>query len=85
MVVGEFFRSSAVAHIGHISPSPGTEDMLGVEFLPCAAHVSTHTPVRAIVRFLYHPSVNYDALKPGAEFEIVEGPHVVGRAKVVAR
>ena len=54
-------------------------DLLGVQFFD-----GRETPVlpgevvSAKVRFMYFPSVNYDALTKGAQFEVREGARIVG-------
>ena len=64
-----------------------TEDeYLGVEFVegpdtPTSPGQSAH----ATVRFLFWPDVNYERLVIGTEFEILEGPTVVGKGKVIRR
>jgi hypothetical protein len=64
----------------------GNSDYLGVEFVdgpeePVQPGGSTH----ATVRFLYWPQVNYGLLVVGQEFEILEGPNLVGNGKVLRR
>lgn len=62
------------------------DELLGVEFIQ-----GSHAPVQpgesacAIVRLLYYPEVNYSKLIEGTEFNIVEGPRVVGHGKVIRR
>lgn len=65
---------------------PPSTDMLGVEFVdgPDDA-VTPEIPTCATVRFVYHPQVSYDALQVGTEFEVLEGPHVVGHGRVTRR
>lgn len=62
------------------------DEYLGVEFIegpdePILPGQSTH----ASVRFIYWPDVNYEKLVIGAEFEILEGPTVVGKGKVIRK
>jgi hypothetical protein len=65
---------------------PPHEELLGVEFIegpdePVEPGVATF----ASVRLRYYPNVSYADLIVGAEFEIVEGPHVVGHGSVTRR
>lgn len=65
---------------------PPHEELLGVEFIegpdePVEPGVATF----ASVRLSYYPNMSYAELIFGAEFEIVEGPHVVGHGSVTRR
>ena len=61
-------------------------EYLGVEYV-----VGPQEPVRpggtalATVSFLYEPTVNYAALTDGANFQVLEGPNVVGNGHIVRR
>lgn len=57
-------------------------EYLGVSFIDAVDPVLFDTNIKAQVNFLYHPKVNYDALQVGVEFEILEGPNVVGCGRV---
>ena len=60
--------------------------MLGVEFMDGPeGPAPMGVPVFATVRFLYAPSVDYSALRVGAEIEVVEGNRVVARGRVSRR
>jgi len=70
----------------HFRPLAQPSELLGVEFMdgpddPVPPGGRTY----ATVRFLYEPEVSYAALTVGAEFEIVEGPHAIGRGRVTRR
>jgi translation elongation factor EF-Tu-like GTPase len=73
-----------VGYRPHVRVPPGDE-LLGVEFLAHEGVAAAGHPVRAIVSLLYAPSVSYEALQPGARFEIVEGARVVGHGCVVSQ
>lgn len=64
---------------------PPREEMLGVEFAYGPSDYQPNEEVAARVICLYEPSVSYDTLIVGADFEIVEGPKVVGIGIVAAR
>jgi hypothetical protein len=69
----------------HFRVSPNG-DMLGVEFVDGPdGPVSPSIPTFATVRLVYSPKVSYEALRVGAKFEILEGPHIVGHGKVTKR
>jgi len=36
------------------------------------------------VELLYHPNLDYSVLSPGAQFQVMEGPRVVGEGTVLA-
>lgn len=56
----------------------GQGEYLGVEFVGEAdARASSGELLHAQVRFMY-PGVSYEALKPGVQFVVLEGPHIVG-------
>jgi len=77
-------RSSAVLLAGyrpHLRVAGG--DYLGVEFVdgpPRPLHPGEGCTAK--VRFLYQPSVSYQALAMGAEFEVLEGSRIVGSGHV---
>ena len=65
---------------------PPYDEMLGVEFVEGPqSPAPVGSPLLATVRLLYEPAVSYAALQPGAQIEILEGAHVVGRGRVVRR
>lgn len=60
-------------------------DLLGVEFIDGPTDpVVPGRGAYASVRFL-HPTVDYAALRVGTEFEIIEGPTVIGIGRVMER
>jgi translation elongation factor EF-Tu-like GTPase len=70
----------------HFRVRDGDGEYLGVEFVdgpddPVLPGGSTY----ATVRFRYEPEVCYDALVVGAQFEVMEGAHVVGTGQVTRR
>lgn len=70
----------------HLRVRDGDGQMLGVEFVdgpddPIPPGGSTF----ATVRFVYEPNVCYDALVVGAEFDVLEGPRVVGVGRITRR
>jgi len=60
----------------------GTEEYLGIQFTELE-----QTPVGehmlAEIRFLFHGFVDYSKLVTGVEFEIREGPNIVGEGMVL--
>jgi hypothetical protein len=60
----------------------GAGEYLGVE-VATIGEASTDGRARAVVRLMYWPAVNYDALSSGASFDVLEGPNVVGHGRVV--
>jgi hypothetical protein len=58
-------------------------EYLGVSFIDAVDPVLFDTSLTAQVNFLYHSKVNYDALQVGVEFEILEGPNIIGYGRVV--
>jgi len=70
----------------HLRVLRGSGEMLGVAFVdgPDAPVEPGHSTF-ATVRFLYEPEVSYSELVEGAEFEILEGLHVVGFGRVTKR
>ena len=70
----------------HIVPR-GTEDYLGVTVLGLSESEAVMPGAEAEVTFdlVYHPNVDYSSLLPGMEFEIREGPRVVGNGTVISR
>ena len=68
----------------HLRVVGGSGVLLAVAFMdgpdsPILPGTNTHTTVKA----LYEPGVWYAELKEGTAFEILEGPHVVGRGRVL--
>ena len=65
----------------------GTEDYLGVTVvdLPQAQAVKPGASAQVSFNLVYHPEVDYSALQPETEFEIREGPRVVGYGTVITR
>jgi hypothetical protein len=59
----------------------GSGEYLGVRILVGPPLVQTGTPTRVIAQLLYN--VDYSALVPGAVFDVLEGPAVVGSGVVV--
>jgi translation elongation factor EF-Tu-like GTPase len=61
-------------------------EYLGVEFVDGPERlVQPGESTFATVRFVYAPKVDYGALVEGAQFEVLEGGHTVGRGHVVRR
>jgi translation elongation factor EF-Tu-like GTPase len=59
-------------------------EYVGVQFLDTPHRIiSPHERVPIAVSLLYYPNVTYDKLIDGAEFEILEGPKVVGKGTVI--
>jgi translation elongation factor EF-Tu-like GTPase len=57
----------------------GDGELLGIQFFDGPdSPVRPGEVVAAKVRFMYFPSVNYDALIAGAQFEVREGSRIVG-------
>jgi len=68
----------------HLKVVGGTGALLGVAFMdgPDDA-ISPGERTHATIKALYEPAVSYAELISGAHFEILEGPQVVGRGKVI--
>lgn len=57
----------------------GDGELLGVQFFDGPdTPVPPSVVVSAKAQFMYFPEVNYDALCPGAQFEVREGARIVG-------
>jgi|SRR5262245_24426290 len=70
----------------HFRVRGGNGEMLGVEFIDGPDEpITPGTSTFATVRFLFEPDVCYEALVVGAEFELLEGPRVVGIGRVTRR
>ena len=70
----------------HFRVRDGDGEYLGVEFVdgpdePVPPGGSTY----ATVRFMHEPTVSYDALVVGAQFEVMEGASVVATGQVTRR
>lgn len=70
----------------HLRVIGGAGTLLGVAFMdgpddPILPGQQTF----ATVRFLYTPAVSYAELVEGTEFEILEGPRLVGHGRVTRR
>ena len=78
-----------------VTPSTRGDSFLAVGYAPhlrCADGQYLGVKVASLIRQgnqlvasfeLVYPGVNYDMLEPGASFQIVEGPNVVGSGTVV--
>lgn len=94
-VVVEFFPKEAGGRQGppwlngyRYSPHfrvTNSSEFLGIEFVSGPDQVEFNVQYHAIARFLYEPNVSYEALIEGTEFEILEGPKVVGKGKIISR
>jgi hypothetical protein len=79
-------EDAATRYRPHFRVKGGDGQYLGVEFVD-----GPDEPIRpgqrtfATVRFLYQPSVSYESLVVGAEFEILEGARTVGQGRVTRR
>jgi translation elongation factor EF-Tu-like GTPase len=61
----------------------GDGEYLGIEFFDGPNEsIPPGVGVNAKVRFSYTPNVNYDALKVGVQFQILEGHRIVGVGSV---
>jgi translation elongation factor EF-Tu-like GTPase len=60
----------------------GTTEYLGVRFLT-GPEVAAGEPGVFTLSLMYHPEVDYSALKPGVKFSIREGGKVVATGHVV--
>ena len=66
----------------HLRVSPDNT-MLGVEFVGSNDFAPVGTPISALAKLVYAPTVSYSALQPGASIEVLEGSRVVGHGCVV--
>jgi hypothetical protein len=56
----------------------GAGEYLGIEFVDGPGHlIAAGKVVGAKVRFVYD-GVSYEQLQPGVQFQVLEGPHIVG-------
>lgn len=57
----------------------GTDEYLGVTFVGGSSDaVSPGSSIQAEAIFVYAPTVNYDALQVGIQFQVLEGNRIVG-------
>lgn len=63
----------------------GREDYLGVAFVECRARLKYGEAARVELELMYHPSVSYEALQPGATFTVREGGRIVAHGVVLSR
>ncbi|TGE31084.1 hypothetical protein [Desulfosporosinus sp. Sb-LF] len=62
----------------------GYTEYLGVPFLDTPHRIiNPHERVPIAVSLVYYPNVTYDKLIDGVEFEILEGPRVIGKGTVI--
>ena len=64
---------------------PPSNEMLGIAFIDGPVDIFPNDDSTATVRCLYEPMVSYDALKVGTQFQIVEGPKLIGSGIVLNR
>src|SRR6186713_3153597 len=68
----------------HLRVVDGSGSLLGVAFMDGPDEpVSPGTTVHATIKALYEPEVSYAQLKEGVQFEILEGPRVVGHGRIL--
>jgi len=60
----------------------GNGEYLGIEVLR-VSEGPAKASAQVVVRLLYWPQVNYDALSAGASFDVLEGPNIVGHGRVI--
>ena len=72
------------AYSPHLRVGP-TGESLGVAFVDGNPEVVSPGERGIATVLLMYERVNYAALAPGAEFEVLEGPNVVGRGRVLRR
>ena len=64
---------------------PPSREMLGIAFIDGPNDILPNDDVSATVRCLYEPLISYDVLKVGTQFQIVEGPRLIGTGIVLNR
>jgi translation elongation factor EF-Tu-like GTPase len=64
---------------------PPDGEYLGVIATNCPGPVSPGDEADVEFAFVYHPKVDYSALRVGAEFEMREGPRAVAIGRVLER
>jgi len=70
----------------HFRVRGGNGEYLGIEFVDGPTDwVKPGDSADAAVHFVYEPTVCYDALAVGAEFDVLEGSRVVGVGHVTRR
>jgi hypothetical protein len=78
--------TDAAGYRPHFRIFDGDGELLGVEFIDGPDdQVLPGGSTYATIRFVYEPEVCYDALVVGAQFEMLEGPRVIGRGRVTRR
>lgn len=61
----------------------GIEEYLSVQFRPCQQTLHPGDTAHLILDLLFYPSIEYEKVKPQAEFTLREGSKIVGHGKVV--
>jgi hypothetical protein len=61
------------------------DDYLGVRFLSGPAELLPERPLDCELELMYHPNVNYEAVREGATFTLREGGKVIGFGVVTKR
>jgi hypothetical protein len=70
----------------HFRVIGGSGELLGVAFMDGPDDpVQPGEQTFATVQFLYAPAVSYGELIEGAQFEILEGPKIVGLGRITRR
>jgi hypothetical protein len=64
---------------------PPSNEMLGITFIDGPVDILPNDDAMATVRCLYEPMVSYDGLRVGTQFQIVEGPKLIGSGTVLNR
>ena len=62
----------------------GSSEWLGVRVSASLGPVAPGETADVRVELLYHREVDYSVLSPGARFQLMEGPRVVGEGTVLA-
>jgi hypothetical protein len=62
----------------------GDTEYLGVQFVNAYnKEIAPGEIIETEVRLPYYPRVSYEKLKEGQDFEILEGPRIVGKGKTI--
>jgi hypothetical protein len=61
------------------------DDYLGVRFLSSPTELLPERPLDCELELMYHPEVDYEALREGATFTLREGGKIVGFGVVTNR
>jgi hypothetical protein len=62
----------------------GDVEYLGIRLLKAYDDAELNRPARWSLHLLYYPQVDYSKLKEGIQFDVREGPRVVGEGRIIS-